>query len=285
MSHCEQLHLGAIDTATDNYVPPAAASKESAYKCPECLAPVIFRHGAVRVPHFAHHSSTNPCTYYTHPSESQIHKDAKHLMAQLLADGRQIQFCWPCAHVMSYPCPCEGFDVDIPSVTYEEGDEVVIEYRSPDGKWIADVALVNKGVVRLIVEIKHTHKTVTERPEPWYEVDATKLIKYYNNLHTPDSEDYSEYCDDEDFMIKISCKRPIKRYCHGSFCCREPWVSKIPAYDSRFTWNNCIICNLEDYTPVCGYFKYSDYDKIRVCYNCLAKDTYAKERKLRRFLY
>lgn len=277
------LRLGALNVTTNQYVLPAQADKDTPYKCPDCAARVIFRQGAVRVAHFAHHVSSNPCTYYTHPSESQIHKDAKMLMVKLLKDKRKIQFWWKCSNYMRYPCGNEYYFSEEPSFEYKDGDEIVTEYRSPDGKWIADVAIVNAGVVRLIVEIRHTHTTSTPRPEPWYELDATDFLVLMNDRYAPGSDWYSESVNDADYLFVIDCVRPIKRYCYGSFCCREPWTSKIPDYDLTFTWNNCLICNKEKYDPVTdgpgGNFKSW---QIRVCHDCLKKDVFDK--KLRRFV-
>ena len=277
------LHLGAIDTDTGKYVLPPEASKDTGYVCPDCHGKVILRKGTVRVAHFAHHVSSNPCTYYTHPSESQIHKDAKLLMVKLLTDKRKIQFWWACSNVIRYPCSNEYFFCEEPSFDYKDGDEIVTEYRSPDGKWIADVAIVNSGAVRLIVEIRHTHTTTTPRPEPWYELDATGFLMLMNDRFTPGSQWYSEDANDAGYLFVIDCVRPIKRYCYGSFCDGEAWVYKIPEYDEKYSWNNCLICNREKYEPVTeswkGKFKNG---QIRVCYDCLKKDTY--EKKLRRFV-
>ena len=65
-------------------------------------------------------------------------------------------------------------------IQYEDGDEVKEEFRGPGGKWIADIAILNAGNVRCIIEVQVTHKTVTPRPEPWYEIDANTFINYMN---------------------------------------------------------------------------------------------------------
>jgi hypothetical protein len=276
------LHLGAIDIETGKYVLPPEASKDTGYTCPDCHAKVILRKGAVRVAHFAHHVTSNPCTYYTHPSESQIHKDAKLLMVKLLTEKRKIRFWWECSNVMMYPCGMDYFEDDT-SFDYKDGDEIVTEYRSPDEKWIADVAIVNSGVVRLIVEIRHTHTTTTPRPEPWYELDATGFLMLMNDRFTPGSQWYSDTVNDSDYVFVIDCVRPIKRYCYGSFCYKEAWVYKIPGYDSKYSWNNCLLCNREKYEPVMdGFTGCFQNGQIRVCHDCLKKDTY--EKKLRRFV-
>ena len=79
----DKLQLGAIEIETNKYVSPTEALKGKNYKCIECDKKVIIRKGTIRKAHFAHYVQTNICTYYDHPNESQIHKDAKMLMAKL----------------------------------------------------------------------------------------------------------------------------------------------------------------------------------------------------------
>ena len=268
-SMSESLTLGALEIETNTYTSPADATKDKQYKCADCEQKVIFRKGTVRRPHFAHYSPTNVCTYYEHPSEAQIHKDAKLLMSKLLTERKNIQFVWDCHYckTSSISCAFSG----VPTITYRDGDEVVLEYRDKGGKWIADVAVVNSGEVRYIIEIKNTHATTTtSRPEPWYEVGAQELIGYVNS-------DYVE----PGFSYMLPCVRQgIQRYCYGSFCYKEHWVNHIPGYDSKATDRACILCKYEEYVPVndgaTGKFQKKE---IRVCMPCLRKDTY--EKKLR----
>jgi len=157
------------------------------------------------------------------------------------------------------------FDDD-PTVIYKEGDEVKLEYRDPGRKWVADVALVNKGVVRYIFEIKNTHATTTARPEPWFEIDALALINDINTLQTEIAD--FERSSSERWIYTISCvRKDIVRYCCGSFCHLESWVEKIPKCNEG---DGCILCEAKDYSPayVCG--------NKRVCLNCLFADIYKK---------
>jgi hypothetical protein len=269
MSHT--LQLGAIDIETNMYFSPSEALKGRDYKCNECGNRVILRKGEVRKPHFAHHSQTNTCSYYDHPSESQIHKDAKELMKKLITEKNKIQFVWEC----DYP-PCyktlsniNAFS-EVPTIAHKEGDEVVLEYRDPENRWIADVAVVNGGKVRYIIEIKHTHGTSLGRPEPWFEVDATLFIQSINNqMEEKIAENITDY------IFSIGCERKnIHRYCYGSFCYRESWVNKIPGY----TKGACLLCKTHDFTPVSDGCtgKFQKF-AISVCIDCLAKDTYEKK--------
>jgi len=269
--------MGAIDIETNSYYSPSEALKGKTYKCTECGNRVIFRKGDIRVPHFAHYSQTNTCSYYEHPSESQIHKDAKLLMAKMLTERKNIQFLWNC----DYPScktrsDCYAFS-GVPSIIYKEGDEVMLEYRDKENKWIADIAVVNNGEVRYIIEIKNTHSTNLGRPEPWFEVDAATLIREMNELNMGSTEiDSSNY--GEELLYLISCERKnIKRYCYGSFCYKEHWVKRIPGYNKKMLVNECLLCSTTDFYPICdgstGRFQNGE---IKVCIDCLEKDTYEK---------
>jgi hypothetical protein len=270
------IHLGAIDILTNLYVPPMEAKKENNYKCVECENKVIIRKGNIRRAHFAHYAQTNICSYYDHPNESQIHKDAKLLMAKLLSEKKRIQFCYPCSYPPCYntSSECNAFS-EVPSIVYQDGDEVKLEYRDRDNKWVADVAIVNNGVVRYIIEIKHTHKTITHRPEPWFEVDATQFIL---DVNSPEHDEYR----DQDFIYLTSCQRTdIIRYCYGSFCYKERWVNKIPGYYDNAKDNSCLFCKSNQYFPTMdGCTGKFQNGQIRVCINCLLEDTYKKRIRL-----
>ena len=67
---------GAFEIKTNNYTLPQYAKKSEKYKCPDCNMDLIFKKGQIIKQHFAHKANSN-CTYYDHPSESQLHKDAK----------------------------------------------------------------------------------------------------------------------------------------------------------------------------------------------------------------
>ncbi len=272
------LPMGALDADTNIYYSPIEALKGKSYKCNDCGNRVILRKGAVRVPHFAHYVQTNTCSYYDHPSESQIHKDAKMLMAKLLSEKKNIQFVWLC----DYPrcktqSDCYAFQ-EVPTIIYKEGDEVVLEYRDKDNKWVADIAVVNNGDVRYIIEIKHTHGTDLGRPEPWFEVDATTLIHEMNELHAG-SDDIAASTYGGEVLYLISCERKnIKRYCYGSFCYKEHWVKRIPGYVKKMLVNECLLCGTTDFSPISdGSTDRFQNGAIKVCIDCLVKDTYEKK--------
>ena len=283
VTSADNLQLGAIDIETNQYFLPTEAIKGKSYKCLDCSKPVILRKGTIRKPHFAHYAQTNVCSYYDHPNESQIHKDAKMLMAKLLTEKKRIQFVWKCDYAPCYETlSINSAFQEVPTIEYKEGDDVKIEYRDTENKWVADVAIVNNGVVRYIIEIKNTHATTTARPEPWFEVNAIDLIQDINELNAehPSEPEIDEYKTQEDYIYLIGCERTdIIRYCYGSFCYKEHWVDKIPGYNKKLTMvpNNCILCNTKDYEPTTdGCTMVFQRGEIRVCINCLKEDTYKK---------
>ena len=93
------LQLGALDINTNIYTSPYRAIKLSKYKCIECNKKVIFKKGEKRKPYFSHYAQTT-CNYYDNSNESQIHKDAKLLLCELLNKKKNI-------NINSICCICD----------------------------------------------------------------------------------------------------------------------------------------------------------------------------------
>jgi competence CoiA-like predicted nuclease len=170
--------MGAINIQSGLYEYPLIASKEHKYKCPECERLVIFRKGKIKQPHFAHYRSENPCSYYDRPNEDQIHKDGKSLMRTLLTNKNNICFyrnCSSCRKQLQHYITLEHYT----------NSEAIEEYKfdhNNSNRRKADVALLKNGSMIFIVEIYHTNRTKEEnRPEPWVEIDADKLITKINS--------------------------------------------------------------------------------------------------------
>lgn len=167
------IPLGALCKQTRNYIYPSIASKEIEYVCPECNRDLILVKGNQRIHHFRHKVNTiNPCMHYDNPGESQIHKDAKRLLKTLIENNIQINIhrkCKCCADTETY---------EIPDFTVNTS-KIILEYRFDynDGLKIADVAYLDNDELVCIFEICHTHATcANDRPEPWFEIDATTLL-------------------------------------------------------------------------------------------------------------
>ena len=189
------LSLGAINKITNEYVYPKIANKKDEYICPECTKDLILCQGEIRVHYFRHKvDNINPCNHYNYPTETQIHKDAKILMKNLLERKIPISFNRIC-------CSCKKYKKlkNIPNFTKDYVIE--LEYRFEfNGLKIADVAYIEDNKLSYIFEICNTHKTCSEnRPDPWFEINAETLIKIANdtNLNTIEIQCMRcEKCDD-----------------------------------------------------------------------------------------
>jgi hypothetical protein len=170
------LSLGAINKHTGEYVYPKISNKKDEYICPECNKDLIFCQGDIRVHYFRHKvDSVKPCHHYSNPNETQIHKDAKLLIKNLLERKIPISFIRNCN------CCKKNEEFEIPEIS--ETSIIHLEYRFEyNGAKIADVAYIDNGELLCIFEICNTHKTCSEnRPEPWFEIDAETLIKIAND--------------------------------------------------------------------------------------------------------
>ncbi len=210
------LSLGAINKNTGEYIYPKIANKKDEYICPECNKDLILCQGKIKVHHFRHKvDNINPCNHYSNPSETQIHKDAKILLKNLLERKIPISFVRKC-------CSCKiDEEFEIPEIS--ETSVIKLEYRFEyNGLKIADVAYIDDGDIICIFEICNTHKTCSEnRPEPWFEINAEKIIKDAN--------------DDSLTSLKIPCIR-----CEKCNDCIEKEkfniINKNKALDILYNW-------------------------------------------------
>ena len=160
------LNFGALDRETLKYTSIVDARKGISYICPCCRNDVIVKQGDVKVKHFAHKAHSS-CDYYTHPSESQQHQEAKLVLKHLLENRVKIRII--------KACRCEA-EIVYPE-TFHIHDEFSFEYP-PGQKKRADVAILNgKHELLYIFEVFYKHKTLEcNRPDPWFEIRTTELL-------------------------------------------------------------------------------------------------------------
>ena len=260
----DKYNLGAINTITKTYTVPNKADKTAKYQCTDCEQRVILRKGNIRKAHFAHYSQTNTCSYYEHPNESQIHKDAKYKLQEKLNRKYPIIINNYCPECSVTPAAFDSLEVE-----YIDGDTAVVEYRDPNNKYVADVALINNSKVRYIFEIKHTHATTTNvRPEPWFEFKAEEIFEQEELIGKKDDINYLG----ENYYL--TCVRTnLNRYCPTCRNCKEPWAENIPKLNKKYgmekMWTQdkpCIECGRIQYNPV--------FIKIfrQICKMCIADD-------------
>jgi hypothetical protein len=176
------FNLGAINKTTKQYCCPTLANRKEKYICPECNKDLIIKKGEKRIHHFAHYKDNKPCNYYNNPNETQIHKDAKLALKQLLENGIKLKITRKCS-----ACECNIYNWDVPSL---ECFNIEIEYRFDynNSLKIADLAVLDKNNIYTIFEIYHSHGTIDDaRPEPWFEFDAKHILNNINktsfNIH------------------------------------------------------------------------------------------------------
>ena len=220
---------GAINKQTLQYVLPDKATKSYKYKCPDCNKDLILCKGKIRNAYFRHKvDKKDPCTYYTNPSETQIHKDGK-LRFKELGETKHIT-------INRYCCNCKKTKQhSIPEIC--EKSKICIEHRFEynESYKFADVAFLKDGNIEQIYEIYHTHKTREEdRPEPWFEFNAKDIIELSKK-------------DDND--LEITCIRD--KYCDE--CKKNEFISKIQTIN-----NLCKLCEYEAYVKKCDLVDNSD---------------------------
>jgi len=151
--------FSAVDLRTGDLVLPSSLSKSQAlyraFVCPECRSKVIFRNGPIRRKHFAHFKLHSKCSRYTNPGESTIHKEAKWLLKQYLESHSPFKIG---SH---YTCGC--FSI----TTVPPFESVVTEHKVKENQRIDVASLGANGDLVCSIEVVHTHKTLTSRPEPW----------------------------------------------------------------------------------------------------------------------
>ena len=241
---CDVPQLGALKKGTNEYIYPAAATKMDKYVCPDCRKDLILRRGQIRIHHFAHARDDNPCTYYNKPSESQIHKDAKMLMKSLLDKKKQITVIRECKGT----CGNKPDEYEIPEIS--DTSKIIVEHRFKyNGLKIADVAYIDNKEIVCIFEIYNKHATEeTNRPEPWFEIDAYELIGKANL---------------NDSHIKINCIRKKCELCELVPChrCKELCPKHIMYTNTNSKW--CKLCDVDCWNKIFLEVSYSDKEKIK----------------------
>jgi uncharacterized protein YkuJ len=245
--------LGAINKDTKEYVYPAIANKQDKYICPECNKDLILKKGDIRIHHFSHFKDDNPCNYYNKPTESQIHKDAKMLLKNLI-DTKKLKIIFRDCNMCNI-----AIEYEIPEIS--ESSKINIEYRfNFNGLKIADVAYIDNNEIVCIFEICNTNKTKNEnRPEPWFEIDAYDFINNVNNgiinnincIRTETCEKCILLEEQDKLLNKlVNCKRCKKL---------EPQC----VMDTNINNKNCKQCDISYWNVIYLNVPFTDKDKIK----------------------
>lgn len=232
------IPLGAINRKTQEYVYPKVANKKDEYICPDCNNELILCKGEIRIPHFRHKvDNINPCHHYSNPTESQIHKDAKILLKNLLQRKIPTSFIREC-------CSCKKMEeFEIPEISESSTIELEYRFQYNGSLQVADVAYLNNGEIVALFEIWYTHKTRSEkRPEPWFEIDAEKLIRLANDdsLTTLQIQcircEKCEECTEMEKIKQILIKKQLDKELLGYYL---SYLSTSKDYPKLFNENIC----------------------------------------------
>jgi uncharacterized protein YkuJ len=199
------LMLGAL-TQHGTYVYPRIASKTESYFCPECQGELILCQGDIRTAYFRHKVTCvdkQSCAYFDAPSESQLHKDAKYRMKQLLEDKINVTIIRHCDECEK---PNEVFEIPVMTDTSNIVLEHIFDF---EGKRIADVAYLDQNELVTLFEVKNWHKTVSTRPEPWFEFDATDLLTEVQAMYRKIDGGYATHPS-----IQLKCIRTTPATCN-----------------------------------------------------------------------
>ncbi len=152
-----------------NLVSIEAAERGKAYFCPSCNTPLIFKHGAVKVRHFAHQPS-EVCN-----QETITHKVAKLCIQQAVLDWKAGKARIPIVERACQICD-EPIKLPIPS----EIDNALLEHRLSDGS-VADVALMINGSPIIAIEIRVSHAVDEIKAQrltiPFIELDGIDVLE------------------------------------------------------------------------------------------------------------
>ena len=269
---------GALDK-DNNYIFPHNGIKKEKYKCPECNEDIIFKKGKVVIQHFSHKANSN-CTYYSNsPSESEIHIYAKNILAQWLEEKKKLKIIGTCFS-------CNEHFIN-KKIKHKDGDEVIIEYNSPCKKYVADVAIINNGKVRYVLEVTNTHKTIDEaaeaRPEPWFDFNAIDIIKDMDFNKNKSKllcirSDCNRFCDKCTLICKnLTEELPIDfilcTLCKKSEAFTEPCVN-IKSIRGKI----CLNCDIELYLNHKNLYHKNLYNKQQIefydCERCSSRINY-----------
>lgn len=168
-----ELSLGAIIKESGKYIYPNIAQKGIKYVCPECTKDLLLCKGNIKLPYFRHYADSQ-CTYYSKPTESQIHKDAKMLLQKLLEDKVHL-------YINRHKTCCNKHNNTFKVPVLKSDYSIVLEHRfNFNGVKIADVAYIDNktNTIKYIFEIFTSHRTNTlARPGLWFEFNANDLLE------------------------------------------------------------------------------------------------------------
>lgn len=243
-----------VETAVSASKAAKVAKRENATSIP---SPLTSNTGENRASHGQPLVAIDTHRPYAHAREFKQHRYAKQLLKEYLELRQRDVVVWhSCPRGdREFPPFCHGSNCYKYSelLVLRGGERVVLEYRDPDGKWVADLAVLDEhGKRRFIVEVKAANPVTAERPEPWFEVGARDIIKMKGKRMELEElrEEHPRICGD--------CKRT-----------EEPWALRIPTIPVGERANTpCLFCGRYGYSLL-----WIANRPRQVCKICFGNDT------------
>lgn len=172
-------HFFARNPIINHFLPQTKRDDRGrVYICPQCDKPLIPNRGTKRRWHFCHFPGSG-CSYLDAMlragGESFDHRFAKTVLFEALRQRRPVTILG--AKCAAGHCPTIN---DSFSIQYLADDQVVME-REIMPKCRPDISILNNGHVRYIFEIYHSNRTLSERPDPWFEISAREILEKDRN--------------------------------------------------------------------------------------------------------
>ena len=192
----------ALNILTGTYQSPIFADKKYEYMCPDpsCNEKVFLKKGEKNIPHFCHKKNTNCKRYDTAATESELHKEAKHILRDLLSRDYNVFFEKKCKGCLNSSCETTSLRQ---CNKLNENEKIHEEYNFTfdDRNLTADLAKVSHqddiSEIEELYEIYNTHRT-QEKDRPsyirWYEVKAEEVCNKVTQIK-------------EDKKIILKCNR------------------------------------------------------------------------------
>lgn len=176
--------------ADNSIVYPCDAQRGVNYFCPKCKAPVIVKQGKIRRHHFAHKFDTScqgPESYTDYLSRVLHSACIEGIYSNLSVHSEALeQDDW--LKIMDICSKCQR-DFNPRYFRPHNYNHVCLEYSLLDSEYRADIALLQDGKLKGIIEVRHTHAVddkkwafLNENKIPCIEISAEKMKEHAPSL-------------------------------------------------------------------------------------------------------
>ena len=206
--------------------------------CGDCGLPLVLKCGSIKRAHYAH----LPSKYASagcNGGESATHHYAKLAISEHLSKGGHIVVNQKCARCSTL------HEILLELHTESSILEVQVEY-SLSPKAIVDIAILDDGVVKCLIEVFQTHRTLsgTDRDiYKWYEISAQEILFHWQHE--------SDVWMVDDMRLLDSFSENIAK-CDSTRCVSRLEIATQLAIYERY-YSNMILRDVA--IAACGYYK------------------------------